>query len=416
MKKQSAKGERLIIFLCWLVYTAAYVGRYNFVAYLEPIRDQIGAQKETLGLVTTFFSVAYGGGQLVHGILSRKYNTRFSISIALLGSAAVNVAMTLCPDAAAMKYVWLVNGAFQAILWSSLIKTLSDSLSDEMLPKAIVVMSFTAALGTFFAYGMSVLFAHFSVPYRIVFYVPAVLMSVVGILWFLLIGKADDVLRAEGNGGYQPKAKKLPRLTPVFVGTSLLLLFTAIANGFIKDGVTTWTPSILKENYGMRDSLSIFITLLLPLISIFGAWISTYFHKRHNNTSLLDGALYFAETLVLLLIVVVLRARLTAGSPVFLILLFAVSALLMMAVNNVITSIIPMFQRETMDSGLLAGVLDTFCYVGSAMSGGLLGFIADHASWNSVFLCLMGFAAAACAACLLSAVIARKSAAENRTL
>ena len=177
MKKQIGRGESLTIFLCWLVYTAAYVGRYNFVAYLEPIRDQIGAQKEALGLVTTFFSISYGAGQLVHGILSRKYNTRFSVTVALLGSAAVNAAMTVCPDAAAMKYVWLVNGAFQAILWSSLIKTLSDRLSDQTLPKAIVVMSSTAALGTFLAYGMSVLFSWRSVPYRVVFFVPAVLMA-----------------------------------------------------------------------------------------------------------------------------------------------------------------------------------------------------------------------------------------------
>ncbi|MBQ5968914.1 MAG: MFS transporter [Clostridia bacterium] len=410
MKKQIGRGESLTIFLCWLVYTAAYVGRYNFVAYLEPIRDQIGAQKEALGLVTTFFSISYGAGQLVHGILSRKYNTRFSVTVALLGSAAVNAAMTVCPDAAAMKYVWLVNGAFQAILWSSLIKTLSDRLSDQTLPKAIVVMSSTAALGTFLAYGMSVLFSWRSVPYRVVFFVPAVLMAAIGVLWFLLIGKADDALHAAGEDSYVPKEKKRPALTPAFVCLALLVMFAAVANGFIKDGVTTWTPSILKENYGLKDSLSIFVTLLLPLIAIFGAWISTRLHKRQKNTSVLNGMLYFAETATLLLVMFVSQSHLTAGNPVFLIVLFAMSALLMMAVNNVITSIIPMYLRDTMDSGLLAGVLDTFCYVGSAMSGGLLGYIADHASWNSVFLCLTGFGAAACAACWVSAVLERKRA------
>ena len=152
------------------------------------------------------------------------------------------------------------------------------------------------------------------------------------------------------------------------------------------------------------------MTLLLPLIAIFGAWISTRLHKRQKNTSVLNGMLYFAETATLLLVMFVSQSHLTAGNPVFLIVLFAMSALLMMAVNNVITSIIPMYLRDTMDSGLLAGVLDTFCYVGSAMSGGLLGYIADHASWNSVFLCLTGFGAAACAACWVSAVLERKRA------
>ena len=401
----------MTILLCWFAYTVAYVGRYNFVAYLVPISEQLVADKTQLGLVASFFSVSYGAGQLVHGVLSRKYNTRFSVAVALLGSAAVNVAMTLCPDAAAMKYVWLINGGFQSILWSSLIKTLSERLSDKMMPKAIVVMSSTAALGTFLAYGMSVLFSWQSVPYRIVFYVPAVLMAAVGAVWFLLIGKADGLLRDAGDAAYVPPQKKRVPLTPVFLCTALLTMLAAVANGFIKDGVTTWTPSILKESYGMKESLSIFVTLLLPLIAIFGAWISTRLHRRQKNTSMLDGILYFGETVTLLLVLLVTQSKLTRNNPAFLIVLFAMSALLMMAVNNVITSIIPMYMRDTMDSGLLAGVLDTFCYVGSALSGALLGYIADHASWNSVFICLVSFSAAGCAVCFLSAMLERKKAA-----
>ena len=72
------------------------------------------------------------------------------------------------------------------------------------------------------------------------------------------------------------------------------------------------------------------------------------------------------------------------------------SAMLMAAVNNVITSIIPIYMRDTMDSGLLAGVLDTFCYVGSTMSTALLGYIADRGTWDHVFWCLFLFGAAAC--------------------
>ena len=409
MKAKNNRPQAVIIVLCWAAYTAAYIGRLNFNAYIEPIRDQIGATKTEMGLVSSFFFFAYGAGQLIHGILSRKYNTRYSILVALLGSAAVNVAMTLCPGVAVMKYVWLFNGVFQSILWSSLIKTLSDRLSDEMLPKAIVVMSTTAALGTFLAYGMSALLSAWGVAYSYVFYIPAALLLVIGVLWFLLLKKADGALKTDA-AAYVPKAKKRVKLTPVFVGTALLLLFAAIANGFIKDGVTTWTPSILKESYGMKESLSIFITVLLPMISIFGAWFSTQLHKRQKNMSVLNGVLYFGEAIVLMLVLFVTRLRLTSGNPIFLILLFGISAMLMAAVNNVITSMIPMYLRDTMDSGLLAGVLDTFCYVGSTLSTTLLAFIADRGSWNHVFICLLCFGAAACALCWVSAAVEKKQA------
>ncbi len=408
MTQKSNRSQTVIILLCWAAYTAAYIGRLNFNAYIEPIRDQLGATKTELGVVSSFFFFSYGIGQLVHGILSRKYNTRWSVLVALLGSAAVNVAMTLCPGVAGMRYVWLLNGAFQSILWSSLIKTLSERLSDEMLPKAIVVMSTTAALGTFLAYGMSALLAARGTAYRWVFLLPAGLLTVVGIAWFILLQKADTALRADDTA-YVPPKKTRPQLTPAFVITAVCLLFAAIANGFIKDGVTTWTPSILKENYGLPDSLSIFITVLLPLIAICGAWFSTTLHKRQKNASKLNGILYCVEAVVLLLVLFVTRTKQTAGNPVFPVALFGVSAMLMAAVNNVITSIVPIYLRDKMDSGLLAGVLDTFCYVGSTLSTALLGYIADHGSWDRVFLCLFLFGAAACVACLCSVLVEKRS-------
>ena len=412
MDKKAKQSSALVIFLCWAAYTVAYLGRLNFNAYIEPIREQIGASKTEMGLVSSFFFFSYGAGQLIHGILSRKYNTRYSIAVALIGSALVNVGMALCPDVSAMKYVWLLGGVFQSILWSSLIKTLSDRLPDEMLSKAVVVMSTTAALGTFLSYGLSALFSAMHVDYRWIFYAPAVVLTVVGILWFLLLGKADRSIQANESAAYVPKAKQRPSLTPVFVSTSILLVFAAIANGFIKDGVTTWTPSILKERYGMEASMSILITVLLPLIAIFGATISATLYKRMKSTSKLDAVFYGIETLVLLLVFLLARARSTNGiakSPVILIVLFACSAMLMAAVNNVITSIIPLTMRDRMDSGLLAGVLDTFCYVGSTLSTALLGYIADHGSWNGVFLCLLLFGAAACLCCAISIPIGKKA-------
>ncbi len=406
MDKKSKQASQLIIFLSWAAYVAAYVGRLNYNAYIVEIISQLGATKTDAGLVSSFFFFSYGAGQLVHGILSRKYNTRYSVAVALIGSAAVNVGMTLCPTVGAMKFVWLLNGAFQSILWSSLIKTLSDRLPDELLSKAVVVMSTPTALGTFIAYGMSSLFSAASASFRWVFYTPAILLAAVGVLWFVLVGRIDKTLTREGAAAYVPAPKKRPAFTPAFIIGAVLLVFAAISNGFIKDGVTTWTPSILKENYGMKESLSILFTLILPLIAIFGAWLSATLHKKQKNTSVLNGVLYLAETVVLVLVL------LTAGlkTPVVLIALFACSAMLMSAINNVITSIIPMYMRDQMDSGLLAGVLDTFCYVGSTLSTWLLGHIADTRSWNGVFVCLLIFGAVACVSCWASVVVGRRKA------
>ncbi|MCR5207735.1 MAG: MFS transporter, partial [Eubacterium sp.] len=269
---------------------------------------------------------------------------------------------------------------------------------------AILVMSTPPALGTFLAYGISALLSSAGAGWKTVFYIPAALLTATGAAWFILMGRVKAKSKLPESA---PTEKKRFTLTPAFAVTAVLLLFAAISNGFIKDGVTTWTPSILKERYGMKESLSILITVILPLIAIAGSWFSTRLHKKQKNTSVLNGGLFFAETAILFSVMLTAKSA-ELKSPVLLIVLFSLSAMLMSAVNNIITSIIPLYMREKMESGLLAGVLDTFCYVGSSLSTGLLGYISDKSSWNGVFLCLFIFGAAACAVCAVSAVVSKK--------
>ncbi len=55
MKTIGKQSSVLRIVLCWLADTVAYVGRLNFSAYIEPIRNQLGASKTELGLIGSFF-------------------------------------------------------------------------------------------------------------------------------------------------------------------------------------------------------------------------------------------------------------------------------------------------------------------------------------------------------------------------
>ena len=68
----------------------------------------------------------------------------------------------------------------------------------------------------------------------------------------------------------------------------------------------------------------------------------------------------------------------------------------------------PLDRRALISSGFAAGLLNTFCYVGSTLSTALLGYIADHGSWDRVFLCLLLFGAVACVACLCSVLVEKR--------
>ena len=402
VKTLSNKKSNFLIFLCWAAYTAAYVGRLNYNASMVEILAQLGTTKEAAGTVSSFFFFAYGAGQLVNGLLSKRYNTKYSVTIALVASCVINFSMTFCQGIDAMKILWLFNGVFQSILWSSLIKTLSDNLADNKLSKAVMVMSTTVASGTFAAYGLAALFSALKVSWTCIFYVASAVVGVVAVLWFVGM---STINKSEKNSKTENKTstKKLS-LTPAFVMGVAVILVSAVTNGFIKDGVTTWVPSILKEEFGVPSSLSIIVTLLLPVLSIFGASLVKVLHKKQKNENALNGIFYLATMVLVGLIILTLNLK---SAPLTLV-LFGGIACLMAAVNNVITSVVPLYSRDKIDSGLSAGLLNTFCYVGSTLATSLLGKIADTKGWNDVFVCILIFTVVSFIVCSVSVVLKRK--------
>lgn len=399
----SNKKSNFLIFLCWAAYTAAYVARLNYNASMVEILSQMEITKEAAGAVSSFFFFAYGAGQLINGLLSKKYNTKYSVAIALAASCIINLAMTFCQEIDAMKYLWFFNGVFQSILWSSLIKTLSDNLADSKLSKAVMVMSTTVASGTFVAYGLAALFSYLGLNWTTIFYVASIIVGVVAVLWFVGMGTVKK--RNTEKETAETKINSKLSFKPVLIISIAVILISAVTNGFIKDGITTWVPSILKEEFGVASSLSIIVTLLLPVLSIFGTTLVNALHKKQKDENVLNGIFYFAAMILTVLIILTLNLK---SVPLTLI-LFGGIACLMSAVNNVITSVVPLYSRDKIDSGFSAGLLNTFCYVGSTLATSMLGKIADTKGWNDVFICILIFTAVSFVVCSVSAVLNKKA-------
>lgn len=403
IKALSDKKSNFLIFLCWAAYTAAYVGRLNYNASMVEILSQMNATKQAAGTVSSFFFFAYGAGQLVNGLLSKKYNTRYSVAVSLAASCIINLAMTFCQGIDTMKYLWFFNGVFQSVLWSSLIKTLSYNLADSKLSKAVMVMSTTVASGTFAAYGLAALFSYLSLSWTTIFYVASALVGAVAVLWFIGMSGIRKEKKKEQSAVVIEKGRL--SLKPVFILSIIVILISAITNGFIKDGITTWVPSILKEEFDMPSSLSIIVTLLLPVLSIFGTSIVNKLHKKQKDENALNGIFYFGTLILASLIILTLSLR----SVPLTLMLFGGIACLMSAVNNVITSVVPLYSRDKIDSGFSAGLLNTFCYIGSTLATSMLGKIADTRGWNDVFICILIFTVVSFVVCLISAILNKKA-------
>ncbi|MBQ8295535.1 MAG: MFS transporter [Clostridia bacterium] len=395
-----------LILLCWLVYACSYIGKLNYAANINQIMEFYDVNHADAGSVSTCFFFAYAIGQFVNGAFSKKYNVRWVVTAALLVSGGVNLTIAITDYFPIIKYLWFINGFALSVLWPTLIRLLSETVARKEMPCASVVMGTTVATGTVFIYALSALFA--PINFKLAFYTAATILPVIAVIWIALfksvIGKAKafEALDDEKEKTEENISERIPA-TPVSVKTKkkvsfdlmlmiVLLAIFAVGVNLIADGLTTWVPSILKESFGFDDSLSIILTLTLPILAVFANFFAVSVHKKIPDF-VSQAALMFGGSGLLILLII---GMFTVRQAVVTIVCFALVRALIGSVNSLITSIFPLFMKGKVNSGMIAGVLNGFCYVGSTASSYGLGLVADHHGWTAVFWLLFAVCALVC--------------------
>lgn len=397
LKNRLLNKNVFTILLCWLVYTCSYIGKLGYNANIALIEGEFGVTHAESGSVGTAFFFAYGAGQIINGLLCKRYDYKFTIFFSLIVSAICNFVLTIITNFAWFKIVWFINGAALSFLWSLLIRFLSENLDSEYVSKAVVLMGTTVAVGTFCVYGMSALFAALSI-YKAIFYLAAALLPTIAVIWFLsqnTISKTQKIRRVENASIAAPISEK-KKTDFSLLSTIIVMAIFAIVTNLEKDGITVWIPTILKELYDIPDYLSILLTLFLPLVAVFGTAVAMFFNKYVKNFVSLCGLFFFATTIALGVNIVFLES-----SAVAMLICLSVISLFMSGSNNIITSKLPLRYKDKANAGLLAGILNGCCYIGSTLSSYGLGVVADNYGWNSVFYLLI-FCSVLC--CVISFV------------
>ena len=385
------RKQQILIVIACLVYSFAYTGRYSYNANIAPIMAFYNVTRAEAGLTGTFFFFAYGAGQLIHAIFCRFYPRKYIIPGVLGVSAILNIAVFCGVPFGAIKYLWLLNGICQSVLWPTLVLVLSDTMDSVMMKQAVFAMSLTVVIGTVISYGGSAIFNLFDL-FRGAFLLGAVLMVAIGIAW--LIGY--DTLTLENAGLAEAHAANSEATTAgggsrkraangALIGLFVVCgLFMAVDN-FVKDGLNTWTPVILKERFGVGDSLSIVLTVALPFCGVFGAMLALRMNRKIRDFRALSGSLLLLLSVCICGILLSMKLESMVLTVVFL----GVVSCFAHGINSIMTSIMPFAMRDKVNPGFLAGLMNSAGYVGSTASAYGLGVIADRTDWNTVMYILL---------------------------
>ncbi len=393
-----------LIFLGWLVYTTSYLGKLNYSANITQIIDFYNVTKPEAGLPPTFLFFGYGIGQAVNGILCKRYNMKTAIFGSLFLSGIINLIIAITSNFAIVKWLWLINGFTLSILWPTIVRLMSESLPKKDLGKSSVILGTTVAIGTLIIYGLSSVFAIFD-SFKLAFYTAGFAGIAVAFFWYVSYNKAFSLAKSEKDAEdisqniqktATEKNHSAHQEDHLLIISICVLCLCGICVNLVKDGLTTWVPSILKDEYSITDSLSILLTLLLPIVAIFGNTYALTVHKKVPD--------YVTHCLVIFLaiagVIGIIIGSLFLKQAIIMIICLSLASFLASSLNSLITSIYPMFMRDKINSGMCAGILNSFCYLGSTISSYGLGFIAENHGWNSVFYSLIIFCGVVCIFCL----------------
>lgn len=378
----NVKKSRLIVIALWIIYASAYFGRTCYSAAIASIVSSGIYTKSEIGLVGTAFFICYGAGQIISGIAGDRVNPFGMVLFGALGSSVCSFSMAFTKSLALMAVIWGANGIFQSMLWAPLLRIFSQTISSELREKAVLNIALSLPVGTVCAYLLSTIIIKYSSWNNIFICGGSVILAtfIFGLLSVLSAEKC--MIRTIVKNERTDKNTK-SGFVPVSISSGLLIIvIPSFLHGMMRDGITNWVPTMITEEYGVLPSFSVFLTVVLPIFNAFGAYIITPLYRKLDCNEMKTAGICGIFALIPMMLLLFI-----GRIPVIVsIILLALTTMSMYSLNYLIISRVPVRFAESGHTSSVTGLLNSFAYIGCAVSSYGFGAVSQKAGWSAVIV------------------------------
>ena len=359
-----------------LVYFTSYVTRLNLSAIVQEVINSTGYSKTSFSFVLVALSITYGVGQVVNGIIGDKVKPQLVILIGLTFATITNFIFPFFSfSITILTILWAINGFAQAMMWPPLVRIMVNTFDEETYNKVVIKVINSAYVGTILIYLVSPLIISI-LNWKFVFFFSSICGVLALIIWSITYNKINITTQEEKEINKSFSFPKEALFPIVFIIVAIIL------QGMLREGITTWTPSYLVEIFNYSEETSIFFTVALAILSIVATLIVGYIYRKFINNEVMLAAFVFSLGVILLFVLYFTYDL----NSILSISLIAIVMGCIHGVNLCLISFVPKRFKKYGNISTISGVINSFTYVGAALSTYGIALLIENAGWEFTIL------------------------------
>jgi OPA family glycerol-3-phosphate transporter-like MFS transporter len=397
-------------FILGLMYASYYMCRYNFRFATPGMVEEFHFNKLQVTSILSAWSVAYGFGQLLNGLLTDRIGGRAAMLIGATGTISLNFVYgftSFTGTFSTFALIWLVNGYFQSFGAPGMIKINAAWFNRTERGTFAGIFGIMIQSGQFAINNLApLILAGFAIgtwtigqgEWRWLFRLPPLVTGVMAVLVVLIPretpeeagypGLIHDELSPDDTG-----TRVSIRKSFVTIFTHPLVWFYAAAyacTGAVRNSsdqlAVLYFVEQLKLNIAASSAVH-WTMNLMPFVAVFGSLSSGVISDKlfNGHRAPVAMGLYLFQSLIALIAAVTIFSGVVGPTAlgVFLGCLFLV--LISLAVNSthsLLGTAAAMDIGGRKMAGFASGVIDSFQYFGAAIALPATGWLIDKYGWG----------------------------------
>lgn len=398
-------------FILGSLYASYYMCRYNFRFATPFMVEEFGFSKTQITDILSAWSIAYGTGQLVNGLLTDRIGGKAAMLIGAAGTVTLNLIFgfgSFTGTFATFALIWLLNGWFQSFGAPGMVKINAAWFNRDERGTFAGIFGFMIQMGQVAINNLApLLLAGFTVgtwivaegEWRWLFRIPPLFTAVMAVLLAFIPKETPEqagyggVVRDE-SAGTDTSVRVSLKESFVTIFRHPLVWYYAVAyacTGAVRNSsdqlAVLYFVEQLKVDLTHKPAAVLWTMNAMPLVAVLGSftagWVSDRFFQGHRSPVAMT--LYYFECLVILSAALVIHAGVVGPTPVGMLLGCLFLVLVSLTANSthaIVGSAAPMDIGGRKRSGFALGVIDSFQYYGSAVALPVTGRLIDAYGWG----------------------------------